>query len=225
MATSTSTAQGIRSINPRYSGGEGSRGPRSSFDADVPAGVDPEGQWRYANSDKYRRTGSTAAERAGSVAGYTPGYGRSSNQNGMGASSLTPRAQFNDLFTPHLTQQMDVARNGIPTVPVPAPAPAAPSTLPNSANPSAPTAPAPMPLPPSPGTMDQIPAPVAPPSPAIGSIGGRPLEQNVGTTGNVQRQVTGLPPGQTASASFVRGQNSPQNLATRTRKPVDPLAT
>lgn len=224
MATSTSTAQGIRSLNPRYSGGgEGTRGPRSAFDADVPPGVDPEAQWRYANSTKFRRTGSTAAERAGATPGYTPGYGRSSNQNGMGASSLTPKAQFDDLFTPHLTGQMDTARNGLPPAPAAQTTPAVlPPAVTPPAAPVAPAIPAPMPLPPSPGTMDQAPPPA---SPVIGSIGGRPLEQNVGTTGNVQRQVTGLPPGQTASASFVKGQNSPQNLATRTRKPVDPLAT
>lgn len=229
MATSTSTAQGIRSLNPRYSGGgEGAHGPRSSFDADVPPGVDPDSQWRHANSTGFRRTGATTAERAGAVPGYTPGYGRSSNQNTSGG--LTPKSEWDSLFTPRLAGQvqqrnaadafsmvpgmgtaMDMAKNA--------------TQLPPAANPPAsvaPPAPAPLPMPPSPGTMDQMPAPA---SPVIGTIGGRPLEQNVGSTGNVQRQVTGLPTGQTASASFVKGQNSPQNLATRTRKPVDPLAT
>lgn len=230
MATSTSTAQGTRYINPRYSGfggGEG-RSPRSSFDADVPAGVDPEGAWRFSNSSRGRRTGATSAERAGDVAGYTPGYGRSSNQNTSGG--LTPKSEWDSLFTPRLAGQVQQRKAADAFSMVPGMGTAMDMTknatqLPPAANPpapSAPPAPAPLPMPPSPGTMGQAPAPA---SPVIGAIGGRPLEQNVGTTGNVQRRVTGLPPGQTASASFVKGQNSPQNLATRTRKPVDPLAT
>lgn len=246
MATSISTAQGTRYINPRYSGfggGEGGHSPRSSFDADVPAGVDPEGSWRFSNSSRGRRTGATSAERAGDVAGYTPGYGRSSNQNTSGG--LTPRSQWDSLFTPRLTQQFaadkaagDATRfaqsnpSGSQTAALgtsPMPGAGMSAMAMNAARgvgvspvlPPAATPPpqSPIPMPPSTGEMSAG----QQPSPVVGSIAGHPMDQ-AGSPGNLQRQVTGLPPGQRANASLVQGQNSPQNLATR-RKPVDPLAT
>lgn len=225
----TSNAQAGMGLRRGYSGGGGGySGPRSSFDANTPAGVDPEGLWRFSNTDKYRRTGTTGAERAGAVPGYTPGYGRSSTRNaggsmGGGAGSLTPQAQWDAQFQPHLAAQMqpqlgptmETARHGTamnqqsgmdagaaligaasPTAPTPATSPVLP--------------PAATPAPASPGI------PVLPPSPGI-----QQSTDNQSTT----RSVTGLPQGQTASASFVPGQNSPQNLAKRTRPPVDPLAT
>lgn len=224
----TSNAYGGRGLQRQYGGG-GSGGPRSSFDANTPAGVDPEGLWRFSNTDKYRRTGATTAERAGAVPGYTPGYGRSSNRNaggsaGGGASSLTPQAQWDAQFQPHLAAQMqpqlgpamETARHGTSdniqsggaagnillgaALPTPPPTPASAPVLPNSATPP----------PASPGL------PVLPQTPGI--------RQDTGSQSPV-RSVTGLPPGQSASATFVPGQNSPQNLAKRTRPPVDPLAT
>jgi len=69
-----------------YSSGGGNVGfknrrPVSEFDERTPEGVDPEAAWRFSNSTKFRRHGTTAAERSGNVANYTPGYGRSSSRN------------------------------------------------------------------------------------------------------------------------------------------------
>lgn len=242
----TSNAQAGMGIRRGYSGGTGGgySGPRSSFDANTPAGVDPEGLWRFSNTDKYRRTGATTAERAGAVPGYTPGYGRSSNRNaggsmGGGAGSLTPQAQWDAQFQPHLAAQMqpqlgpamETARHGtamnqqsgmdvgaalIGAASPTAPPPAASPVLPPAATPE----------PASPGL------PVLPPSPGIQQQGGgmtfdpsTGIRQAVGAQGSVYRAIPGLPQGQSASATFVPGQNSPQNLAKRTRPPVDPLAT
>lgn len=204
--------------NQRY-GAENQR-PHSEFDANTPANVDPEGLWRFSNSTRGRRTGTTAAERAGGVAGYTPGYGRSSNQNRTGSSSLTPQAQWDAQFIPHLGEQMQPreAPNSAPPSDrmqegdriMPPQAPAA-GGIP-SPGPTPPAAPAVLPiLPPSPGLQG-----AARPTPQI--------EQIDGSQSSV-RQVTGLPTGQRASASFVPGQNTPQNLAKRTRPVVDPLST
>lgn len=204
--------------NQRY-GGESQR-PRSEFDTNTPANVDPEGLWRFSNSTRGRHAGSTAAERAGGVAGYTPGYGRASNQNRTGTSSLTPQPQWDAQFTPHLgaemqpreatnstppTDRMDSGDRVIPPAPagtgIPSPGPAMPS------------APAALPvLPPSPGLQGATPSTT-------------PQIQQIDGSQSSVRQVTGLPTGQHANASFVPGQNTPQNLAKRTRPAIDPLST
>lgn len=229
MAESISTASGFRGLRPTYGEGGGHSGPRAQYDDTLPAGVDPEGQWRAANSDRYRRIGSTTAERAG-IPGYRPGYGRSSNKNATGgAGSLTPQAQWDAQFTPQLGPQMQQQRTGMNTGatggehggldasgnvytpglagPVYGNPTGAPRVAAPPASPVLPPAATPTPV--SPGL------PVLPPSPGI--------QQTTGSQSTV-RSVTGLPPGQTANATFVPGQNSPQNLAKRTRPPVDPLA-
>lgn len=207
----------MRGRSQNYSFGGGSSAPRSNYDDNVPAGVDPEGQWRFSNSDRGRRHGTTSAERAGAVPGYTPGYGRGSAQNSNG-NGLTPRAQWDAKFQQRLTPAAQAdhvgwlwpASSGGATSPenpgLGEPRPQQPTTnplLPPSANPAAPT------------------LPVLPPSPGLGTL--PPIQQADGSQSTV-RSVTGLPPGQTASASFVPGQNNPQSLAKRARPPVDPLA-
>lgn len=225
----TSNAQGARGLQRQYGGGGGTSAPRAQYDDTLPEGVDPETRWRIASSDRFRRIGTTTAQRAGADPNYRPGYGRSSNRNaggsmGGGAGSLTPQAQWDAQFQPHLAAQMqpqlgpamETARHGTSdniqsggevgnlllgaALPTPPPTPASAPVLPNSANPP----------PASPGL------PLLPQTPRI--------QQDTGSQSTV-RSVTGLPPGQSASATFVPGQNSPQNLAKRTRPPVDPLAT
>lgn len=223
-----SNAYGGRGLQRQYGGGGGSSGPRSSFDANTPAGVDPEGLWRFGNTDRYRRTGATSAERAGAVPGYTPGYGRSSNRNaggsmGGGASSLTPKAQWDAQFQPQLGPMMQQLRHGVQDTPAPQVFPDNPAATAAAAEAArangyqgAPTAPAPSPvLPPATPPPASPGLPVLPPSPGI--------QQTDGSQSSV-RAATGLPPGQTANATFVPGQNNPQNLSKRTRPPVDPLA-
>lgn len=227
MAESISTASGFRGLQHGYSGGGSSSTPHAQYDDTLPEGVDPEGRWRAASSDRYRRIGSTTAERAG-IPGYRPGYGRSSNKNATGgAGSLTPQAQWDAKFTPQLGPQMQQQRTGMNTGAtggehggldasgnVYTPGLAGPvygnptgATTVTSAPPASPV------LPPAATPAPAL--PVLPPSPAI--------QQDTGSQSTV-RSVTGLPPGQTANATFVPGQNSPQNLAKRTRPPVDPLA-
>lgn len=186
------------------------RGPAVAFDDTLPEGVDPDANWRHANGTGHRRGGSTAAERAGQVPDYTPGYGRSSAQNSYGASSLTRKAAWDEGFTPHLGPQMGQTPAAPPAV---TPPPAVPPVLPPAASPTA------LPvLPPSPGATGATPS--VPPMPS-----GPAIQQLTGTDGGATvRQVTGLPSGQRASATFIPGQNSKDNLAKRTRPPVDPLS-
>lgn len=213
MAESISTASGFRGLRPTYGEGGRSSGPRSSFDSNVPAGVDPEGLWRFGNMDKFRRTGTTSAERAGAVPGYTPGYGRASNRNATGgAGSLTPQAQWDANFTPQLGPQMQQQRTG--AMGNQQAGDAAGNLLLGAALPTTPTTPPDSPvLPPAATPAPAL--PVLPPYPGI--------QQDTGSQSTV-RSITRLPPGQSASATFIPGQNSPQNLAKRTRPPVDPLA-
>jgi hypothetical protein len=106
MPNSTSTAMGSRLGAGVYGeSGRGYGGPRTAFDATVPAGVDPEGLWRFSNTDKYRRGGTTAAERAGAVPGYTPGYGRSAAGNTAGG--LTPYGDWRNTFQPRANAPID----------------------------------------------------------------------------------------------------------------------
>lgn len=174
------------------------------FDADTAEGVDPEGAWRFQNSTKFQRKGSTSAERAGMDPSYTPGYGRASSANRpMG---FTP--DFDALFTPQLGAQIPKATP---------PAPAIPANLPPAATPAVP------PVTPSPGDVSRA-APSAPMTPAPTA---RPSTPNIITDTGTQsavRTAIGLPAGQSASASFVPGQNTKANLAKRTRPPVDPLS-
>lgn len=225
----TSNAQAGMGIRRGYSGGMGGgySGPRAAFDDALPAGVDPEDRWRRANSDRYRRIGTTTAQRAGAN-GYTPGYGQASNRNvggsqGAGAGSLTPQAQWDAQFQPHLASQMqpqlgpamETARHG--TAMNQQSGMDAGAALIGAASPTAPTPAASPVLPPA-----ATPAPASPRLPVLPQTPG--IQQDTGSQSTV-RSVTGLPPGQTANATFVPGQNSPQNLAKRTRPPVDPLAT
>lgn len=71
---------------------------------------------------------------------------------------------------------------------------------------------------PSPGGLPpSLPATPHPDTPAP------PIQQASGVGATV-RTATGLPPGQAANATFVPGQNTPANLAKRTRPPVDPYS-
>lgn len=230
MTTANSTAQGYRGLGNVYGeGGHGGySGPRAAYDDNTPAGVDPEGLWRFSNTSKYRRTGATTAERAGAVPGYTPGYGRSSNRNATGgASSLTPQAQWDDQFRPHLGPQMDQQRHGADYAQANEAAGNVAGNamlgLPSGAQPS----PAVLPVLPLAATPAPIaPTPPATPSPgSVGQVSGHPVTQYDASNGVAQRIVSGLPKGQQAGSSFVPGQNTPKNLATRTRPPVDPLAS
>lgn len=215
MADSLSTGQGIRGRSQNYSFGGSGNSPRSNFDDNVPAGVDPEGAWRFGNSDRFRRHGTTAAERAGAVPGYTPGYGRSAAGNTSGG--LTPRAQWDSNFQQRLTPAAQADHVGWLW-----PASSGGATSPE--NPGLgeprPQQPATNPLLPPAATPAMPALPVLPPSPGLGA----PVIQQTDGSQSSVRAVTGLPSGQTASASFVPGQNNPQNLAKRTRPPVDPLA-
>lgn len=227
MNPAISTGYGSRTgIGSYGESGRGYSGPRAGFDDNVPAGVDPEAQWRFSNSNRFRHAGTTAAERAGAVPGYTPGYGRSSNRNsggsmGGGASSLTPKAEWDAQFTPHLAGQMQPQlgpqmaqlRNGAPATGGPdtngnvfTPGLAGPVYTPPSGSPSMASA--------SPTSL-----PVLPPSPGLGQP---PIQQTDGSQSSV-RSVTGLPPGQSASATFVPGQNAPKPMA-KSRPTADPLA-
>lgn len=207
MARSTSLANSSRQ-GGSGSYGFGHQGPRAGFDADVPAGVDPEGQWRMANSSKFRRTGTTAAERQGRVAGYTPGYGRSAPNNSTGANSLTPKSEWDANFVPRLGAQMGQQP---PAPPEPSPTP----TLPTTPAPAAPLPPAA-----SPGTVLPLtPPPTPPPSPTA-SPGD--ISSTTGPGGTFKR-VEGLPSGQRATSTIIPGQNNPQNLAKRPRS--NPFAT
>lgn len=189
--------------------------PHVQFDSEVPAGVDPDALWRKQNSQRFKRTGATPAERAGVVPGYTPGYGRSAVQNGgmsdadwhstfVTTNAVPPPQQFPDnpaanaaaAEAARADAQMHpvLPQSANPGIPSPSPAPAPPVT------------PSPAPLPPSPGTMGQV-----------------PIQQTSGA-GQTIRSVQGLPPGQYANATFVPGQNTTSNLAKRPRPPVDPYS-
>lgn len=194
---------------PFFKGGGTSR-PSANFDDSVPAGVDPDAKWRKESSQQFRRHGSTAAQRAGVDPGYTAGYGRSSAGNrGYG---LTDKPQWDSLFTPHLGEQMRVAREGENATP---PRDAGTAGIPDVAPPAtvAPVAP-PMPAAP--------PVPAMPSTPSPGNAG--PQIQQINGTQSAVRQVVGLPSGQRATASIVPGQNSPASLAKRTRPAVDPYS-
>lgn len=199
------------------------------FDENVPAGVDPEALWKFASSDRGKRHGSTTAERAGKVAGYTPGYGRSAAGNtGQG---LTPRPQWDANFEQRLTPAAQADHRdwlwptggaATPEHPGMGAQPSQLSTMPPSAAPPVAS--------PSGGIPSPGPAPVLPPAanplptPSPGDVSGHPIQQIDGTQSGV-RQVTGLPTGQQASASIVPGQNNPQTLAKRTRPPIDPFSS
>lgn len=181
MATANSTAStpGLLRSQRFEMGGESQR-PRTEFDANVPAGVDPEAAWRYGSSDRFRRHGTTAAERAGLSPGYTPGYGRSAAANSGSGNSLTPRAQWDAGFQQHLTPAAQADHKdwlwptggaATPEHPGLGAAPSQISTMPPSQVPPAgggipspgPAAPAPTPglpvLPPSPGLTGASPQP------------------------------------------------------------------
>lgn len=214
MAEAISTGTTSTGINPSRRYSFGSQRPSTEFDANVPAGVDPEAAWRFGNSTRGRRTGTTAAQRAGADPNYTPGYGRASNQNRTGASSLTPQGDWDSQFVPHLAAQMQ-------------PTSAAPSAADVNAAGARLDTPPPTPpaggIPPAGPALPQSSAPSLPVLPSPGSTSGPQMQQINGTQSTV-RQVTGLPAGQKAFSSFVPGQNSQTNLAKRTRPPVDPLS-
>lgn len=202
MAISRSSGRAIGNMTPQPREGAefAHRGPRVAFDAETAPGVDPEAQWRFSNSDKYRRVGSTSAQRAGLDPNYRPGYGASSARNS--GSSFTPKADWDAGFTPRLGMPKTTMPG--PTGEMGPPAPAATSVLPSSETPT------PIPATPSPGDLSQT----ARPSPSITAPIG---VQNF-------RQVTGLPAGQSANSTMIAGQNTKPNLAKRTRPPIDPLS-
>lgn len=262
MEPSISTAKGARGIQREYSGGGSSNAPHAQYDDTLPEGVDPEGRWRAASSDRYRRIGSTTAERAG-IPGYRPGYGRSSNKNATGgAGSLTPQAKWDTNFTPQLGQQMQQQRAGGAGTNAPAATPSTTPALPVLPPASGVAFPPPInnmhgeitnssgaggtvqlqqmpheaaaPLTFNKATDDanqraalnrnlqesmpmDLTQPRPPVAPRADPYQTRPIQQTDGSQSSV-RQVTGLPAGQTASASFVPGQNSPANLALRDMK-------
>lgn len=170
------------------------------FDADTAEGVDPEGAWRFQNSTKFQRKGSTSAERAGMDPSYTPGYGRASSANRP--IGFTP--DFDALFTPQLA-------NVLPKADVHSWDPAYSGNV----KPTSPGLNAP--------DRSAGPTVVAPPRQQWQSGTPLPTQDTTGTQSSV-RTVQGLPTGQGASASFVPGQNTKANLAKRTRPPVDPLS-
>lgn len=177
------------------------------FDENVPAGVDPEALWKFASSDRGKRHGSTTAERAGKVAGYTPGYGRSAAGNtGQG---LTPRPQWDANFEQRLTPAAQADHRdwlwptggaATPEHPGMGAIPSQVSTMPASAAPPAAS--------PSGGIPPPGPAPVLPPAtnpPPMSSPGdaAHPIQQTA-TPYDITRSVTNLPAGNTASANFAQ---------------------
>ena len=100
--------------------------PKVAYDANVPAGVDPEAQWRMGNSTKWRRVGSTAAQRAGADPGYKPGYGASAAGNTSGpvmlGGGITPQNQWDEQFKPRMGTQpaeMPTNRGEVPPAKMP----------------------------------------------------------------------------------------------------------
>lgn len=204
---------------------QGGRRQTIPFDATVPEGVDPEAVWRFYNSGKENRKGSTSGQRAGLDPNYTPGYGRSAANNRE--YGFTPQAQWDAQFEQVLTPEANARhknwlwKSGGAATPENTGLPqyGLPGDLPPAAKPESPANPESgedqvAALNPSPVSM-----PVRPQTPAP-----MPRIETTSGAGQTVRRVAGLPSGQSASATFVKGQNSPSNLAKRTRPPIDPLA-
>lgn len=257
MDPSISTAQGARGLRNAYGEGgrSGSSGPRAGFDDAVPAGTDPEGRWRISNSDRYRHIGTTTAQRAGAN-GYKPGYGVPSNRNtgsvGNLSGGLTPRAQWDAQFQQQLTPaaQADHVDHLWPASSGGATSPENPGLgepRPQPTIPVLPTGAAPAPAP-----QGQLMADTGRHQPQSASVipsgTSHPIVQAGGETpgSTAVRQAIGLPPGQTASSTFIpyqndnpyqlsrssapdsfapRGQAAPkQPIKSLSRAPTDPLA-
>lgn len=197
---------------------KGANRPTVPFDSDVPAGVDPEGAWRLANSGKGNRKGTTSAQRAGMDPGYTPGYGRSAAGNRpYGFSSNWAEMFKPQIQIPKVGQEMA----GGQVLPPAANAPAQAAT---------PPPPPPAATPPPAGSFRQVSSGDFADRPGSNGFAGEPIP---GTQASMRvsnypevslREITGLPKGNEARSSFIPGQNSPANLAKRKRAPIDPLA-